>query len=270
MLISLVFHIFNKEDDIESILHSWLKTLSGSNEIEVIIVYDALRDKSRTRAERALDSYGVSACHLEVVELFEIFCNQLGFQQSHGEWVIFLQDDNWMYDRYWDRTVVDVIRRTPDIGVIGLLAGSSFQDIGSWDRLEIDREHKGEHLGRGVKDLELGVWQCDAVCRPFAISAKLLSELRGLSLVYYPQSFDDLDVSIRALQVGKRNVLIPFDLVNTVGKLKTMTEQQRKEIWLASYEQFKRRHRDYLDTRTPVPPKMLQPLQVLNGGLAMV
>ena len=270
MHISLIFSVFNKEKIIGDLLHTWMGTLSGQHKIEVIMVFDAPKDNSHKVAQNALKDYpAVSTVHLSANDMYEIHCNQLGFQQSHGEWVIFAQDDCWMYDRDWDHTLVSVVERIHDVGVIGLLAGSRFYDSKDWKRLEIDRAHKGDAFDT-AEPLQLGVWQCDAACRPFAISAKLLTEFKGLNLAYCPLEFDDVDVCVKALRIGRRNLLIPFDIKNTTASKSTISAQRRAQIWAHSFWRFGLYHACYLDQRGAVAPQLLYPLREAKGGLELV
>lgn len=268
MFISLIFSVFNKETTIESVLASWIDTVSGHHQIEVVAVFDDPQDDSIDIARHFLRTREISACLLTADDMYEIHCNQLGFQYSRGEWVIFVQDDNWMHDQDWDRTFASVVGRTPDVGVIGFLAGANFLSGTNWERIEVQREHKDELVTGTIA--ELGVWQCDTVCRPFAISAKLLTEFRGLNLAYCPLEFDDMDVCVKAIQAEKRNLLIPFDLVNTKAGDETISREERTQMWSQSFWRFKLSHRSYLDMRTPVPPEILYPVKVMSGGLRLV
>jgi len=271
MRLSLILSVFNKEKTIANLLRSWMRTASQQHQIEVVLIYDAPVDDSFKRASLALKEYQfVSDLHLSADNMYEIHCNQMGFQQSHGDWVIFAQDDTWMYDQDWDLTLLEVIRRIPDVGVIGLLAGSRFYHAEKWERLEIDRPHKGENFNSTELVKHLGVWQVDAACRPFAISAQLLTAFRGLNLAFCPMEFDDMDVSIRALQAGKRNVLVPFDIMNTTASKSTISSQRRAQIWALSFWRFGLYHAGFLNQRTPVVPQLLCPLREAKGGLEFV
>ena len=235
------------------------------------MVFDAPQDNSHKVAQAALACYPhVSALHFSADDMYEIHCNQLGFQQSHGDWVVFAQDDCWMYDRGWDQMLASVIGRTPNIGVVGLLAWSRFYDATKWDRLEINRPHKGDSFDTAGLEAQLGVWQCDAVCRPFAISAALLTQFRGLNLAYCPLEFDDVDVCVRALQEGKRNVLVPFDIKNTTASKDTISTERRAKMWSESFWRFGLYHAHYLNGRGAVKPQFLYPLRESEGGLVFV
>jgi len=264
-MISIIMSIFNKESTIASILDSWLGRASGEHRIELVLVYDKPEDDSHAVAQATIAKYSyVAANHLPADDMYEVHCNMLGFQQSHGDIVVFVQDDNWMYTQDWDLTLVRTLQRVHNIGVVGLLAGASFYDALTWDRLEVETSHKEEVAG---VPLEMGLWQCDAVCRPFAIRADLLTALRGLSLVYCPLDFDDLDLCVRALKRDLNNVLIPFDVVNTMAGKQTLERAWKEQVYERSFWRFRQMHAPFLDSRGWVGPVLLDKLAEEGGRL---
>ena len=126
MKITLAITIYNKEEWIESLLDSWISNLSGKNEYEVIIVFDDCRDRSEAIAEDYLVRHPIEHKFLHADDKFEIFCNNLALDNATGDYIIFIQDDNWMYDRNWDITLEQVINKVDNVGVIGFLAGLRF------------------------------------------------------------------------------------------------------------------------------------------------
>jgi len=161
MKLTLAFDIYNKEHWIQSLLESWLDNLSGKHEVEVIIVFDDCKDASPEIAERVLQGRGLNYQFLYADDESEIYCNDLAFQHATGDFIIFIQDDNWIYDRDWDDTLVQVLHRVDNIGAVGLLAGLEMKRGPrlSKRRIEVNRPHKGEDFW--VKEVfDLGVWSC--------------------------------------------------------------------------------------------------------------
>lgn len=247
MKLTLAFDIYNKEKWIASLLDSWLSNLSGENEYEFILVFDDLHDESKQIADEQFENYGYSYLPLFADNKYEIFCNNLALQHATGDYIIFTQDDNWMFDKNWDITLAETITRIPNLGVIGFLAGVKvFAPPIRLERIEANRSHKGKYFEmHGIKSCDLAVWQVDIINRPFCVSKQLLCELGGLDKMYEPTYGDDFDLSLKLLQKGRTNIYIPFDLVNTGGFKETLdrelfkkAKQEARILWQQRYGKF--------------------------------
>jgi len=250
MKYTLAFTIYNKEKWVESILDSWLENATNINEIEVIIVFDDLKDNSKLIAERCLSKYNITSKFLYADDKHEIFCNNLALENASGDYIIFIQDDNWIYDKNWDGILTDIFNdKKMKIGAVALLAGAkilnfSFKsdilysyyralkfnlkslltkrnayikpELGfRYERLEIDRTSKKNNFSiHKIKSLPLGIWTIHHITRPFCINRKLILELGGLDKFFMPHMGDDVDLSYKLLQLGYLNIYIPFNLLN--------------------------------------------------------
>lgn len=296
MKITLAYDIYNKEKWIESLLDSWISRLSGKNEYEIILVFDDCKDNSVNIAKSYLENLPYEYQILFADDKFEIFCNNLALENSTGDFVLFIQDDNWMYDNCWDYTISEIIKLVPNIGCIGLLAGikmlptqsnlmtsfegflsqilrklkierslSELQYYGSlnYERLEINRLHKDYHIS--IKDLDppqMGVWQVDGVNRPFCISRSLLLSKGGLDKEFMPSCGDDLDLSIKLLKDGRTNIYIPFDVLNITASNKTMTNEFINNVYLHAYRLLYKRYHSYFGLQWKSNTKLLYPLDI--------
>ena len=231
MKLTLAFDIYNKEKWIASLLNSWLSNLSGKNEYEFIVVFDDLKDKSKEIADKKFREYKYSYLSLFASNKYEIFCDNLAFAHATGEYIIFIQDDNWIYDKNWDSTLTEIIAKIPNLGVIGFLSGLRvLVPPIHWKCIEADRPHKGRYFEmRGIKSCTLAVWQIDAINRPFCVSKQLLQGLGGLDKDFEPTYGDDFDLSLKLLQKGRTNIYIPFDLKNTGGFKETLDRELFKK-----------------------------------------
>ena len=308
MKFTLAYGIYNKGQWIESLLDSWISNLSGENEYEIIMVFDDCRDDSEIKSRRYLQQHPYEYKFLYADDRFELFCNNLALENATGDYIIFIQDDNWIHDKDWDLLLSQVVERVPDLGAIALLAGlelsppawessgalgqiksnvrkvekvlkralkpgrppSTGPDTSDWlcyERIEIDRPHKGEFFQeQGVKHYDLGVWQVDAVNRPFGVSRELLVSLGGLDKAFMPSCGDDMDLSIKLLQRGKTNIYIPFDLVNTCGSKETRSYSQRDENFTRAMSINSSRYSLYIASRSDRYTEMIMPLEVSREG----
>jgi len=248
MIITLAFTIYNKENWVISILKSWIENASNKSNLEIIIVFDDLKDDSKLNAQKYLDESGIKYKFLYANDKHEIFCNNLALEYSIGDYIIFIQDDNWIYDKNWDIILCNIIHDQNKVGAIALLAGAKIIPISKKikivntikkvlrlfmltkskafypslvvERLETNREHKGENFSiHDISSLPLGIWQIHIITRPFCISRKLLLNYGGLNKSFMPHTGDDIDLSLKLLSDGYQNIYVSFDLVNisTIG-----------------------------------------------------
>jgi len=264
MKITLAFDIYNKEKWIESILHSWISNLSGENQYEIIIVFDACKDRSEEIARNFLSQFNYEYKFLHADDKYEIYCNNLALQHATGDYIVFIQDDNWIYDKDWDLIFTKVVGKVDNVGTVGFLAGiQALPDSNNikYQRIEIDRPHKGENFSvHNLPTYETGVWQVDAICRPFCVSRALLLSYGGLDTAFSPTCGDDLDLSLKLLRDGKVNLYIPFDLLNICGEKQTMQSDLRDSSYRRAFFINHQRHDEFLINRIENNTKVLIPL----------
>lgn len=260
MKITLAFTIFNKEKWIKSLLKSWVSNLSGKNSYEIIIVFDACKDRSEEIARKYLDSTKIKYRFFYANDRFEIYCNNLALKHATGDYIIFIQDDNWIYDKNWDLILAKVVNSVPNVGAIGFLAGLKVEASNSfwqrlfltpnsvlYERIEVDRLHKGKYFNKDLKGkYQAAVWQVDAINRPFCISRKLLLSMGGLNKKFMPSCGDDLDLSLKLLEAGRVNVYIPFDLLNVTASNNTLSQKFITDSYTKAYSLNFKLHKKYL------------------------
>lgn len=252
MKITLAFTIYNKENWVDSILRSWIENAFDKSNLEIIIVFDDLKDQSELIAKRTLESLNVYFKFLYANDKHEIFCNRLALESSSGDYIIFIQDDNWIYDKNWDTTLLRTLNYYDrNEGVISFLAGAEiikynyyidfafpklkhlikslifyksyvkvFFPIFRFKRLESNRKEKKENFSvHKIKSLPIGIWEVHLGTRPFCIERKKLIKLDGLDKVFMPHTADDVDLSLKCINSGYKNLYIPYNLKNisTIG-----------------------------------------------------
>lgn len=274
MKITLAFQVYNREQWIEPVLDSWITHLSGKHEYEVIIVFDDCKDRSVEIAHRYLREKKCEYVFLFADNRYELFCNNLALRYATGDYVIFIQDDNWIYDKDWDLLLEEVLSHVNNIGGISFLAGVKMlpdpKKI-NLKRIEIDRPHKKEYFAaHNLPDYELGVWRVDSITRPFCISRQLLLSCGGLDDAFSPACGDDLDLGLKLLKQGKVNIYIPFDILNVVGSKETLTHEFRRAIYEQAYTLNYERHHKYIMEREDDSVQLLIPLAVAKDGRLIV
>ena len=272
MKLTLAFDIYNKEKWIASLLDSWLSNLSGKNKYEFIVVFDDLRDESKKIADKKFREYKYLYLSLFAENKYEIFCNNLALQHATGDYIIFIQDDNWIHDKNWDITLTKTITKIPNLGVIGFLSGLRvLVPPIRWECIEADRPHKQKYFEmRDIKSCDIAVWQVDAINRPFCINKELLNSLGGLDRAYEPTYGDDFDLSLKLLHKGKTNIYIPFDLKNTGGFTKTLDKEFFKKAKQEARLLWGKHYLNFLTKREDSQIHKLFALKEIENGLELV
>jgi len=232
MKFTLAFHVFNKEDVIENLLDTWISKADGEHALEVIVVCDDLQDRSDEIAGEVLEWFGIEHRILYALNGWEIGCDNLALAVATGDVIVFIQDDNWMYTRHWDHTLAQTFERVPNVGAVGLLAGGVWQDDGSYRRVECWAKHKGEMFTMHNIPPETyppAIWQVDFVTRPLAVRVNVARKLHGFDWAYWPMDWDETDFSWRCQLTGYTNVVLPFDLLNTVTKKDSVGQKRMVE-----------------------------------------
>jgi len=253
MKITLAITIYNKEDWVESILKSWIENAKYPENLEIVIVFDGLKDNSEINVKNYLANKDIPVKYLYADDMHEIFCNNLALTNSSGDYVIFIQDDNWIYDKNWDETLLITIKKLEALqikpGGIALLAGAVVQSPNfiedyiksiyfgirhnlsaylnkkfkpikidfrfRYKRVETDRSSKGNNFSiHNIPSQPFGIWRIHHVTRPFCVERKLIQNLGGLNKEFMPHMGDDIDLSYNLIRNGYTNIYIPFDLLN--------------------------------------------------------
>ncbi len=244
MKLTLAFHIFNKEASIDGVLRSWLDRLSGDHDVEIVCIFDDLADRSDIAARKTLDQYDYDARFLYTRNAWEMGANNLALAVASGDIIVFIQDDNWIYTPAWDNVIVQTAN-FPKMGAIGLLAGAVWKDTGIYTRVECDARHKGESFTTHNIPADAyppGIWRVDFVTRPLAVCVETARALQGIDWAYWPMDWDETDFAWRLQLAGFVNVILPLDLLNTVGKLDTIKAARAEENFKRGREIFMSKH----------------------------
>jgi len=279
---TLVFTIHNKEYHLESVLNSWLRRLSGKHTYEVIVVCDGCADDSVSEARRVMlhntDGDGFTYDNLiqwvvvETPDVFEIKANNvaLGMAAKDSDLIVFIQDDNWIFDDNWDDLVVQARAKVDRPGALALLAGNVFKP-NKLDhcRVETRRRHKMYMFDR-VNSEDIyppALYEVDFVTRPFVVETKRLLGYGGLGGPEFERlCFDDVDLCLKLQKDGYRNLYLALDILNTAAGQDTAPQIMR-----AGYEHNRDlvmpRYASYLQWRDVSPFRQIAPLYMNGKGV---
>ena len=256
---SLVFHIFNKEDTIHAVIASWLSRVKQPDLLQVILIIDDTHDESEDEAAMACMDFDIPFKITHTRAAFEIGADNIATAMSDREIMIYAQDDNYMFTPGWDDLLRGIMQQTARVGAVGLLAGVVWQPDNTYRRVEMFTPNKGECFTMHnihPDDYPLGVWQVDYVTRPLAMYRPVVMHLSGFDWRYYPMDWDESDLSWRAHLAGFQNVVAPFDVRNHAGKFDTLGKEKATENFVRGRRLFFERHFNPWDASVKKPFKL--------------
>lgn len=132
-------------------------------------------------------------------------CNA-GATRAHGDVLLFLNQDVYMRQLGWDVRLLDWFRTTPQLGIAGptlLFPDGRVQSVGG----EFDAKSQPYHVALGARNAD---WSEIATPRrvgwvtgaALAIRRDLWQQLGGFDTVYGRGYFEDVDLCLRAQQLG--------------------------------------------------------------------
>lgn len=218
--VSIILSIFNKEKTIKALLRALLKSSLNYPNLELVLIYDGCIDKTKEIAKKALTNFKGTIIELEVPNIFETRSNNLGLKNATGEYCVIIQDDNYIYDKFWINNIVNLLTKSPEIGVLGGLAGANFFPL-NYDANSNPEIFKTEFEcylridPTKDKSLMLYLMEVDAVMRgPIFFRKDLLTKHGYLDEIYAPLYNDDMDYCFRIKSLGYKVILYPINVIN--------------------------------------------------------
>ena len=176
---------------------------NGSQQAETLAYYDALRADPRVRIVPYAQPFNYSAA------------NNVGAAQATGDLLLFLNNDIEILDPEWLEELVRWAER-PEIGVVGtklLYPDGRIQHAG----VIVGMEGHASHIFWGVHERSGGPfgsseWYRDymAVTGACMMMRRALFEEVGRFDEEYELAFSDIELCLRAIEAGYRNVYTPF------------------------------------------------------------
>jgi len=176
---------------------------NGSQQAETLAYYAELRHDERIRILDYAQPFNYSAA------------NNCGAAHASGELLLFLNNDIEILEPDWLEELVRWAER-PDIGVVGaklLYADGRIQHAG----VVVGMEGHASHIFWGVREQYSGIfgssdWYRDymAITGACMMMRRSLFEEVGRFDEEYELAFSDIEICLRAIEAGYRNVYTPF------------------------------------------------------------
>lgn len=128
----------------------------------------------------------------------------LGVSKVKREYIMFLDSDQWITNKYWLKPYENILKNNDDIGVIGWAAG--FFNKKGYAHHVVDsfpnRFMPPNLLGReDISYLGSG---------GMIMKKELFEKIDGFDLFYDPTCYEDTDISVKILNDGKRIIYCPY------------------------------------------------------------
>lgn len=248
--LTIALTVYNKESWISNLLCSWLDTLSGEYTVEVVAVFDGCEDDSFNVVMGVMDNHpNIQFVARSAPDVHEIVSNNMALDVARGEYIVFVQDDNWMFDRHWDATLISFLQRSR-VGLVGLLAGVGVAGNEHLTRTRVECWRSGKDKTNFGKAWDMGVYQVDCAIRPFAGNTALIRTY-GLGQGFDTVTWDDVDLSLRLQQAGYENYYLPFNVLNKSTIAETFDQTRWRQAFAHNFNIVKRRHQKMLAQKSP-------------------
>ncbi len=121
----------------------------------------------------------------------------LGVQNSTGKYILFLDSDEWVLNKYWLDNYTDILLQNKQVGAVGWGAGW-FNKLGFAYKVVDSYEFKYMEPNMIARN-DIGYL---ATCG-FIISKELFEKIGGFDLNYDPTCYEDTDLSLKIRHFGK-------------------------------------------------------------------
>ncbi len=204
---------------------------------EIIIFDNGSTDETRAvlsrdgriRYMRHEDNIGISAA-----------CNSASKRAVYDH-LCFMHNDVFLFERDWVSKITDFLCRTPGAGVIGLYGAKRIRRDGSFRGRTIVHSKRGDSMHREKHERVAVV---DGLLT--AMNGVLFNEIGGFNEAFTVH-FYDKDISLRVLQRGYDNYVLPIPFEHLCGSTRKEIRTEERER-----EEAKRRFLELWEGLLPV------------------
>lgn len=207
--ISVVLPVYNKEQTIKPLLELLDEALNEYENADLHIILDGCTDNSEeviAKFYRKSVKYKLKVS--TTPNIFEVRSNNLGLLEATGKYAVILQDDNYIYDKYFLYEAVAFLDKNPIVAILGGLAGVNFYPIGtkntgSGQIIASEAENYWRQDGNTNSEFKNQIFEVDACMRgPLFFRKSFLEDHGYLDEAFAPLYQDDMDICFRARKYG--------------------------------------------------------------------
>jgi GT2 family glycosyltransferase len=229
---SVVIPVMNQLHDTKGVL-GLLKHITSDN-TELIFIDNGSQDNYEEFIYKYLKPKKVQYIRNET-NIGVLNTMQQGYEASESDIITYLHNDVFIYEKDWDKAVIEIMTNNPEIGIIGAFGASGVgPDGGRIQKVKyghapgfssmLEAEVHGERI-------EIGQTKYVAIMDGFFMSIRrdLLKKTGGFDTKRYQwHHFYDRDICLESIRHGYKNIVLGFPIHHWSGRTANQSEYQEQ------------------------------------------
>lgn len=210
---SCLLTIHNKDFLIDHVVNGILNSISDTT-TQLIVVFDGCTDNSEAIVKNRLkDITSIKIDYVYTDDVFETKANNAGLKKVENEFVTIIQDDMVIVEQGFDKRLMHPFKSFDDVfAVTSFVAHNNIYDEEKQEIGYIDMASKSNSSRDIFYAREYGNRG------PLMYNFEDVVKLNYLDEYFYPQNYDDMDISMRALkELGKVSGLYWIGYISDLG-----------------------------------------------------
>ncbi len=204
-LFSVVIPTHNNRPVLERCINSW-RSIQHFRPVELLIIEDGCTDDTAEylKSETAKNSGNVSVRTFHEDDVHELRCDNRGFRESRGQFLIAWQDDMFVQKDWMLPELHRTFTTYPEIGLIALSRGTNCywkaEPIERWDQIH-DWDRLKSTIGPRFWNW-FYLFEVDSVVRPWVVTRACIEKHGPLDEAFVPCEWDEADLCFRIREAG--------------------------------------------------------------------
>jgi hypothetical protein len=243
-MISIVLTVHNKDFLISTVCKSIIDNISEMTN-QIIVVFDGCTDDSESNTKMVLNQMkNIKIQYVYTDNVFETKANNAGLRLVENDYVIIIQDDQIINEKHFDLRMLKPFKTFNDIfAVTSFIAHNNIFNSNTKEINYIDMAHKNNSSRDIFYAREYGNRG------PLMYDYNDVIKLNFLDEYFYPQCYDDMDISMRAFkELNKVSGLYWIDYISNIdwGTTRSKPNPILDDIFVINGAKILEKHKDLL------------------------
>lgn len=204
---------------------------------EIVIVDNGSMPETRAFVDSIRDKADIHYIRNET-NLGPIKAINQGLAASKYRYAAVMHNDVIIFECGWLDKMIKVFESDPRIGMAGFAGRKEIYNTGSVNEASLKHNLQNEDLNEPMKEEVAEVAVLDGLF--FMMSEDLLNIVRGLDEVYGYMHCYDLDISLRSIEAGFKNVVVNIEAMHVANGGMTRGQSEYRTIVKDDYGLLKR------------------------------
>jgi len=162
-----------------------------------------------------------------------------GLGAAKYPYIAVIHNDVVVFEKDWLGKIIVVMEADPSIGIAGIAGRKEILKTGCVNEASLRHNLQNEEdLGPMMREEVAGVAVVDGLC--FVIKRELLDKVHGLDEAFGYMHCYDLDISLRSIDAGYRNVVVKIEAMHVGNGGRTRNMKGYREIVKDDYGLLKK------------------------------